>query len=81
MTSNAAEFIAHLLGADAQKAMVERMFLGPVNARARYAENALRRTANTAARVRDSITVDWLAINAIREDIIRTWREVVPPAG
>ena len=37
----ARQFIAWLLGADAQRTMVEQMFLGPVNAKARYTEGAL----------------------------------------
>jgi putative spermidine/putrescine transport system substrate-binding protein len=74
-------FVAHLLGAEAQKAMVERMFLGPVNARARYIEAALSRTANTPERAARAMPVDWLAVNAIREEIVRRWREAIPDAG
>jgi len=74
-------FIAYLLDIEAQKAMVERMYLGPVNARARYPEGALLRTANTPERAATAMPVDWLAINAIRDDIIRRWREVIPGSG
>jgi putative spermidine/putrescine transport system substrate-binding protein len=77
----ARQFIAHILSAEAQKAMVERMFLGPVNTRARYPEGALSRTANTPDRVRTAMPVDWLSVNAIRDDIIRGWREVIPASG
>jgi putative spermidine/putrescine transport system substrate-binding protein len=73
-------FIAYLLGAEAQKIMVERMFLGPVNARARYSEGALSRTANTPDRAARAMPVDWVSVDAIREDIIRRWR-VINPAG
>jgi putative spermidine/putrescine transport system substrate-binding protein len=74
-------FIAYLLGADAQKIMVERMFLGPVNARARYIEGALQRTANTPERAARAMPIDWLSVNTMREDIIRRWRAIVPGAG
>jgi putative spermidine/putrescine transport system substrate-binding protein len=73
--------IAHLLGADSQRAMVEQMYLGPVNARARYLEDALSRTANTADRVARAMPVDWVAVEVIRNDIIRRWREVIPGSG
>jgi putative spermidine/putrescine transport system substrate-binding protein len=71
-------FIAFMLGADAQKTMVERMFLGPVNAHGRYAEGALSRTANTPERAARAMPVDWVSVDKIREGIIRRWREVVP---
>jgi putative spermidine/putrescine transport system substrate-binding protein len=77
----ARQLIAHLLGADAQKAMVEQMFLGPVNARARYIEAALLRTANTRERVARAMPVDWVSVSAVREDIIRRWREIIPSSG
>ncbi len=73
--------IAHLLGADSQRTMVEQMYLGPVNARARYVEDALLRTANTPDRVARAMPVDWVAVDALREDIIRRWREVIPGSG
>jgi putative spermidine/putrescine transport system substrate-binding protein len=74
-------FIAWLLGADAQKTMVERMYLGPVNARARYLEGALQRTANTPERAAHAMPVDWVVVNSIREGIIQRWRAVIPGAG
>jgi putative spermidine/putrescine transport system substrate-binding protein len=77
----ARQFIAWLLGTEAQRAMVEHLFLGPVNARARYVEGALLRTANTPERTVRAMPVDWVAVNAIRDDIIRCWREVIPGAG
>ena len=77
----ARQFIAWLLGADAQRTMVEQMFLGPVNAKARYTEGALSRTANTRERAERAMPVDWVAINSIREDIIRLWRAAIPGAG
>jgi putative spermidine/putrescine transport system substrate-binding protein len=77
----ARQFIAHLLGAEAQRTMVEQMFLGPVNARARYMEGALSRTANTKERTAHAMPVDWVAVNEMRDDIIRRWREVIPGAG
>jgi putative spermidine/putrescine transport system substrate-binding protein len=73
--------IAHLLGAEAQKTTVERMFLGPVNAKARYLESALSRTASTPERARLAMEVDWLAVNAMRDDIVRRWRETIPGSG
>jgi len=73
--------IAHMLGIEAQKTMVERMYLGPVNARARYNEAALSRTANTPERAATAIPVDWVAVETMREAIIRRWREVIPDSG
>ena len=73
--------IAWLLGADAQKTMVERMYLGPVNTKGRYADSALRRTANTPARVARAMRVDWVAVNVQQDDILRRWREQVLGAG
>jgi putative spermidine/putrescine transport system substrate-binding protein len=77
----ARQFIAWLLGAEAQRTMVEQMFLGPVNAKARYTEGALSRTANTRERAARAMPVDWVAVNSIRDDIIRRWREVIPGSG
>jgi len=77
----ARQFIAWLLGPEAQRTLVEQMFLGPVNARARYAEGALQRTANTPERTARAMPVDWVAVGAIRDDIIRRWREIIPGAG
>lgn len=73
----AKRFIAWLLSVEAQKAMVERMFLGPVNARGRYADSALRRTANTPVRAARAMRIDWDAVYAAQEDILRLWRETV----
>jgi putative spermidine/putrescine transport system substrate-binding protein len=73
--------IAHMLGVDAQRTMVERMFLGPVNARARYDEASLSRTANTPERTANAMPIDWVAVEAIRPAILRRWREVIPDAG
>ena len=70
---SARQFIAWLLGAEAQKLMVERMFLGPVNMRARYLEAALLRTANTPARAAGPMPVDWVSVGALREDIAKRW--------
>ena len=77
----ARQFIAYLLGAEAQRIMVEQMFLGPVNARARYMAGALQRTANTKERTARAMPVDWVAVDGIRDDIIRRWRQVIPGAG
>jgi putative spermidine/putrescine transport system substrate-binding protein len=77
----ARQFISHVLGAEAQKTMVERMYLGPVNTKARYLEGALQRTANTPDRAARAMPVDWVAVNAIRDEIIRNWRALIPSAG
>jgi putative spermidine/putrescine transport system substrate-binding protein len=74
-------FIAHLLGADAQRTMVEQMFLGPVNARARYDEASLSRTANTPERAANAMPIDWVAVEVVRPAILRRWRELIPEAG
>ena len=77
----ARQFITWLLGAEAQRTMVETMFLGPVNARTKYMEGALQRTANTPERVAHAMPVDWVAVGAMREAIVRRWREVISGAG
>ena len=74
-------FIDYALGQDAQRAMVEKMFLGPVNAHARYAEAALSRTANTPDRTARAMAVDWVAVDSIRNGIVQRWHEVIPDAG
>lgn len=77
----ARQLIAHLLGTEAQRVMVEKMYLGPVNARARYLESALLRTANTRERVARAMPVDWVSVAAVRDEMLRRWREVIPDAG
>ena len=77
----ARQFIAWLLGAEAQKLMVERLFLGPVNAKARYLEAALQRTANTPARAARAMAVDWVVVNEMRGDITRRWRDLPRGGG
>jgi putative spermidine/putrescine transport system substrate-binding protein len=74
-------FIDYLLGAEAQKTMVEQMFLGPVNAHARYSEGALQRTANTPDRTARAMPVDWLSVATLRDGIIQRWRQVIPGSG
>jgi putative spermidine/putrescine transport system substrate-binding protein len=74
-------FIDYALSQDGQRAMVEKMFLGPVNARARYTEAALSRTANTPDRTARAMAVDWVAVSSLRERIIQRWHEVIPDAG
>lgn len=74
----ARQFIAWLLGAEAQQTMVETMFLGPVNAHARYAAGALQRTANTPQRVTSAMAVDWVAVAAMRDAIVQRWSDLVP---
>jgi putative spermidine/putrescine transport system substrate-binding protein len=74
-------FIEYLLGQEAQKTMVEQMFLGPVNAHAKYSEASLQRTANTPERVARAMPVDWVSVNTIRDGIIQRWRQVIPDAG
>jgi putative spermidine/putrescine transport system substrate-binding protein len=77
----ARRFIAWLLGADAQRTMVETMFLGPVNAHTKYAEAAIQRTANTPERAAHAMPVDWVTIGGMRETIQQRWHEVIPDAG
>jgi putative spermidine/putrescine transport system substrate-binding protein len=77
----ARQLISWLLGAEAQRTMVETMFLGPVNAHTKYVEGALQRTANTPERVAHAMPVDWVTVGAMREAIVRRWHEVVPDAG
>jgi putative spermidine/putrescine transport system substrate-binding protein len=77
----ARQFITWLLAAEAQRIMVETMFLGPVNAHTKYMAGALQRTANTPERVAHAMPVDWVTIAAIREAIVQRWREVISDAG
>ena len=77
----AVRFIAWMLSAEVQKVMVERLYLGPVNARGRYAETALRRTANTQARAASAMAVDWPGVEAARETILRLWRDKILSSG
>jgi len=73
--------IAHMLSEAAQKAMVATMYLGPVNAKARYSGAALTRTANTRERAARAMPVDWIAAEAMRPFILDRWRESVPGAA
>jgi putative spermidine/putrescine transport system substrate-binding protein len=77
----ARQFITWLLGAEAQRTMVETLFLGPVNAHTKYLEGALQRTANTPERVAHAMPVDWVAVGAMRESIVHRWHEDIPDAG
>lgn len=73
--------ISHLLGGAAQRAMVERMYLGPVNAKTQYSLPALLRTASSADRSVRGMPIDWVAVGKLREAAIARWREVVPSPG
>lgn len=77
----ARQFITWLLAAEAQRTMVETMFLGPVNAHTKYIEGALQRTANTPERAAHAMPVDWVAVAALRNTIVQRWHEVIPDAG
>ena len=77
----ARQFIAWLLGAEAQRTMVETMFLGPVNSHTKYLQGALSRTANTPERVAHAMPVDWVTVGSMREAIVRRWHDAVPDAG
>ena len=44
-------------------------------------EGALQRTANTPERVAHAMPVDWVALGAMRETIVRRWHEVISDAG
>ena len=73
-------FIAHLLSAPAQRAMVEQMYLGPVNAKAHFTKASLDRTASTPERTANALPVDWTIVEQAREEIIRHWRLTIPGA-
>lgn len=77
----ARQFITWLLGTESQRTVVETMFLGPVNAKTKYMEGALQRTANTPERAACAMPVDWVTVSAMREAIVRRWHEVIPDAG
>ena len=77
----ARQLIGHMLSAPGQKAMVRQMYLGPVNAHARYTALSLARTANTKERAEHAMPVDWLAAESMRDRITTRWRAIVPGAG
>ncbi len=77
----ARQLIAHMMSPQAQKAMVERLYLGPMNTRARYAAAALTRTASTKDRADNALAVDWLAAEQMHDFIQTRWRALVPAAG
>jgi putative spermidine/putrescine transport system substrate-binding protein len=73
-------FIAHALGAEAQKAFTERMFYAPVNLKASISEAAMARTAASPERQAMMLDVNWVEVARIREGVTEQWRRRVLPA-
>ena len=67
-------FLAYALGIDAQRALAEQMFYGPVNPGARVGPAALSRTGATPERLARMIEVDWVAVARMRYAITEQWR-------
>lgn len=72
-------FLAYVLGAEAQKAVAERMYYGPVNPAARVSPAALARTGATPDALAGMIPVDWSAIARMQEFIVNQWRRRILP--
>lgn len=76
-TEAAARFVNYALGTVAQKAFTEEMFYAPVNSKARIAEAAIDRTAvKSMDRV---VTLDWIGLAKVRDQIMEQWRRKVLP--
>jgi putative spermidine/putrescine transport system substrate-binding protein len=67
--------IAWLLGPEAQRMLTETMFFAPVNARADIAPAALARAGATPALAAKRMAMDWVAIDAVRDQITAEWRK------
>jgi putative spermidine/putrescine transport system substrate-binding protein len=79
--AQARAFMAHALGAAAQKAFTEKVFYGPTNTTAQIAPEALNRTA-LAPQFRSSIVaIDWAEMQKIRDSWNQRWRREVITAA
>jgi putative spermidine/putrescine transport system substrate-binding protein len=75
-------FVAHALGAEAQKAFTERMFYGPTNPRAQVSAAALGRTALAPEFRNRVIPLDWTEMVRLRDTWNQRWRrEVIAASG
>jgi putative spermidine/putrescine transport system substrate-binding protein len=74
-------FVAHALGAEAQRAFTERMFYGPTNPRSNASAEALNRTA-LAPQFRERVVpVNWDEMVRLRDGWNQRWRREVIAAS
>jgi len=66
--------IAWLLGPEAQKLLTETMFFAPMNPLADIPAASLVRAGATPAMVARRMDMDWVVVNAIRDQITTEWR-------
>ena len=66
--------ISWLLGPEAQRLLAEAMFYAPVNAKADISTASLARVGATPAMVAKRMDMDWVVVDAIRDQITREWR-------
>ena len=66
--------IAWLLGSEAQRLLTEVMFYAPVNAKADISTPSLARVGATPAMAARRMPMDWVVVDAIRDQITREWR-------
>ena len=67
--------IAWLLGHEAQKLLTETMYFAPVNARADIPAASRARAGATPAMAARRMVVDWVTVDAIRDQITVAWRK------
>jgi putative spermidine/putrescine transport system substrate-binding protein len=67
--------IAWLLGPEAQRLLTEAMYFVPVNARADIPMASLARVGATPAMAARRMAMDWVAVDAIRDQIAVAWRK------
>ena len=66
--------IAWLLGPEAQRLLTEVMFYAPVNTKADIPTASLVRAGATPAMAANRMEMDWVVVDAIRDQITREWR-------
>jgi putative spermidine/putrescine transport system substrate-binding protein len=74
-TAAARTLIAWLLGPEAQRLLAEAMFYAPVNPKAGISDASLARVGATPAMVARRMEMDWVVVDAIRDQITREWRK------
>ncbi len=67
--------IAWLLSPEAQRLLTETMFFAPVNAKADIAAASLARAGASPAMVAKRMDLDWVAVDAIRDQVAAEWRK------
>jgi len=67
--------ISWLLGPEAQRLLAEGMFYAPVNPKADLSAATLVRVGATPGMVAKRMDMDWVVVDAIRDQITREWRK------